>query len=67
MLRGASPVIRRLAKVARRARWTVEATRGDHVRFRSPEGVLVVASQTPSDSRAWLAVRSRLRRAGLKV
>lgn len=66
-MRGCAPEIRQLVRRARRGGWMVELTAGDHVRFRSPAGVVVVSSQTPSDNRTWKAVRARLRRAGLEV
>jgi hypothetical protein len=56
---------RRLAAVAERAGWTVEPTRSGHLRFRGPDGQVVVHSTTSSDWRAARNLRAQLRRAGL--
>ena len=43
--------------------WTVEYTKGGHLRWRHPNGAIVFAASTPSDYRAWANHMSHLRRA----
>jgi hypothetical protein len=46
--------------------WTITRTKNDHLKWRGPEGQLVVSASTPSDHRAITAIRVRLRREGLE-
>lgn len=59
--------MRRLVKAARAEGWTVEPTKGSHVRFVSPRGMQVIASGSVSDQRGIKNLRADLRRAGLKL
>jgi predicted RNA binding protein YcfA (HicA-like mRNA interferase family) len=56
-----------LARIARRAGWTVKQQRGGHVAWRSPSGARVTSSTSPSDRRALYALKRDLRRAGLPL
>ncbi len=49
------------------AGWTVTGTKGGHVKWKSPQGKMVVTSRTPSDHRAMHNARSSLRRLGLDI
>jgi len=57
--------MRKLIDEAEGQAWEVSKTKGSHVRFRSPSGVTVFGSSTPSDHRSIKNIRSKLRRAGL--
>ena len=46
--------------------WRVDMTAGSHWRFKPPVGEIIVTSGSPSDPRAFLNIKSRLRRGGLK-
>jgi hypothetical protein len=61
--------LRRLIRLARQQRWTVERTRNNHCRFRSPNGKIVyIAMAQPTDrQRSIDNSRAQLRRAGLKT
>jgi predicted RNA binding protein YcfA (HicA-like mRNA interferase family) len=59
--------IEKLTQLAEEKGWHVSRTGGQHVQFKSPEGKVVIGSNTPSDRRAGLNLRADLRRAGLEV
>lgn len=40
--------LRKLARTARRAGWTITAARSGHLHWRAPDGRLVVTGTTPS-------------------
>jgi predicted RNA binding protein YcfA (HicA-like mRNA interferase family) len=42
--------------------WLVERTRGGHHRLVAPAGQIVIAAGTPSDPRALMNMRSRIKR-----
>lgn len=58
---------RGLAGQAKDAGWTIEVTDNTHLRWRSPDGKIVISGSSPSDVRAPAALASELRRAGLAV
>jgi predicted RNA binding protein YcfA (HicA-like mRNA interferase family) len=59
---------KQLVKIARRQGWTVEPTRGGHLKLIPPNGgQFVVLASTPSDHRVWKNDRARLRRQGLEI
>ena len=58
---------RTLARAAREARWKITRHGSGHLRWQSPAGVVVTTAATPSDHRAVLNDRARLRRAGLTL
>lgn len=57
--------LEKLARNARRAGWSVELTKGNHVRWTPPEGDFIIGGLT-SSSRGVQNLRARLRRAGLQ-
>lgn len=58
--------IARLRRLAEDCGWTVEHTRGNHLRWLPPDGgSFVISSATPSDHRALLNLRAHLRQRGL--
>jgi len=57
----------RLVKIATTAGWKVDKRKAGHVCFETPDGRKVFTSSTPSDKRAFLNLRSELRRHGLTV
>ena len=59
--------IRSLIRVAKAQGWAVDTTKGNHVRFTSPAGEVVVTSGTPSDHRVVENVKARLKRRGLRL
>ncbi len=56
-----------LAKAAREAGWTIEVTKGNHLRWTSPDGQRVTCAMTPSSHRTRVYVARDLRRAGLDL
>jgi predicted RNA binding protein YcfA (HicA-like mRNA interferase family) len=56
---------RALAKLARRLGWTVSSTRNSHLRWRRPDGHVVITAGSPSDHRGIRNDKVRLRKAGL--
>lgn len=55
-----------LIKRARKAGWTIEPTRGDHLRWNPPGGGMpYFSSATPSDKRAIRNIESGLIKLGL--
>ena len=61
--------VQAIIDVAQAADWTVEMTKGCHIKFVPPmkSQPIIVAATTPSDWRARKNLKSRLRRCGLKV
>lgn len=55
--------LRDLVEWAKALGFEVERTRGSHIRFRRPNTPLVSSSMTPSDHRAYMNTRSKLKRA----
>jgi hypothetical protein len=66
-----APVIpemfRPAAAQVREQGWVIEATGSDHLRWVSPDGVVVTSASTPSDSRALPRQVSRLRQASAVI
>lgn len=56
-----------MIKAAEKAGWTVERTRGGHLRWKSPKGPVVFSASTPSDHRAVKNHVSEMRKAGLNL
>lgn len=56
---------RPLAKIARKAHWSIVMTGKGHLKWTSPEGTVVLTAASPSAAGA-LQDRKKLRRAGLK-
>lgn len=46
--------------------WTIEPTKGGHLRWKPPSGGPIFSSASPSDWRASKKLRAQLRRAGLR-
>jgi predicted RNA binding protein YcfA (HicA-like mRNA interferase family) len=58
--------LRKLARVAKEAGWTITRTRGDHLRWRHPGGATVITPSTPNGgNRSIRNARADLKRAGL--
>lgn len=57
---------RDLIREAKRQGWVVATTGSGHLRLTSPTGHIIVAARTPSDKRATLNLRARLRQRGVK-
>lgn len=55
----------KVAKEARQAGWVIEITKGQHVRWKSPDGVTILVSSLTGSSRSWSNFRSMLRRHGV--
>lgn len=68
-LLGSSKDVEALARIARAQKWQVSHTRGNHVEFLPPDKSQprVITSLTPSDQRQIKNLKSRLRKAGLKL
>lgn len=60
-------MFRILARHAEAAGWSIELTRNNHLRWRSPDGAVVFSALSPSDRRAVRNVEKELRRAGLSI
>jgi hypothetical protein len=58
--------LRDMARTARSRNWTISLRGSGHLKWRSPDGEIVITPSTPSDSRSAKNARARLRRAGLK-
>lgn len=58
--------MRKIARQAKQQGWQVEVTGKSHLRFTSPEGVIVGNSSTPSDYRGQKNFLADLKRAGFK-
>jgi hypothetical protein len=54
------------ARAARRARWSITRTRSGHLRWKAPDGTVIVTASTPSCSAGSRNAIARLRRAGLR-
>lgn len=67
---GASKDIEKVAKAARRQKWTVTVTGGNHIRWLSPNGKDIVISgltgSTGNDA-GWRKSLTQLKRAGLHI
>lgn len=63
---GAHSETEKIARLARRQGWMVEITRGNHVRFTSPSGDIIIASLTGGAS-SHVQFRRRLTKAGLEM
>jgi predicted RNA binding protein YcfA (HicA-like mRNA interferase family) len=64
---GANKETEKMIRKAKSAGWTVEITRGNHLRFLPPDnGPIIIAGLTSSTSGV-LQTRKRLRKAGLCV
>lgn len=62
------PEIKRWWRQAERDGWEVKYTAGSHIRFRAPDGAVVIVSATPSKGhRSLKNCRARLRRAGMAI
>jgi predicted RNA binding protein YcfA (HicA-like mRNA interferase family) len=57
---------RAVARAARRAGWEISRTRSDHLRWRAPDGTVIVTASTPSCPAGSRNAIARLRRAGLR-
>lgn len=58
---------RKLARAARRAGWEISRTRGGHLAWKPPSGMVIYTAATPSGSRSVRNDTAELRRAGLAV
>lgn len=69
LARSSSDQTEKLMRIARDQGWVVEQTKGGHVLFMPADKKFgpIFTSSTPSDWRSEKNLRSRLRRAGLKV
>lgn len=56
---------RSTAKAARKAGWRITLT-SRHLRWRSPDGTVIITAATPSGTRSFANDLANLRRAGLK-
>jgi hypothetical protein len=57
-----------LMKIALKAGWRVELTKGGHYKWIAPNSLdLIYSSSTPSDNRALANLKQDLRRSGLDV
>lgn len=61
---GTSKELKVIIKQAEQQGWEITVSRSCHLKWRSPEGALVVSGLTPSDWRATNNIISRLKRAG---
>ncbi len=67
---GADKEVERVRRIAEKAGWEVTITRGNHIRWRSPDGKSTVISGLTGSMGAnagWVKAKSQLRRAGLAV
>lgn len=55
---------KRLIKDAEKAGWTVEQSRGGHLKWKAPTGKVIFSASTPSDHRAIKNHVSLMRREG---
>ena len=55
-----------LIKKAKKQGWLIEATRGNHLRWVSPDGLVIVSAKTPSDRKSITCTKLDLRRRGFK-
>ena len=55
-----------LIKKAKKQGWVVEPTKGNHLRWISPNGDVVTSSKTPSDRMTIMCTRLDLKRRGYK-
>ena len=58
--------LRALARAAAARGWQISHLGSGHLRWKSPDGAVVVTASTPGDRRTALNERARLRRAGLR-
>jgi predicted RNA binding protein YcfA (HicA-like mRNA interferase family) len=59
---GSKKDVMRVINEVASAGWLVERTRGGHFRLVAPGGQSVIAASTPSDPRALLNMKSRIKR-----
>lgn len=61
--------IKDIVKAAGKQGWTIERTKGNHIKLTPPDPTMsqVILPGTPSDWRSLKNVTSQLRRAGLKI
>lgn len=65
---GMSKDFRKLARQARKQRWEIVKTSGNHFKWIPPDGGdYVVSSNSASDMRAVKGLRASLRKHGLKI
>lgn len=58
---------RQLAVAAIAQGWLVTCSASHHLRWLALDGSIIFSSSTPSDTRSWKNLRSRLRRHGLEI
>lgn len=56
-----------LAKAARKAGWVIDVRGSGHLRWTSPDGLVITSAASPSSNRTSLYVRWKLRHAGLDI
>lgn len=61
------PNQKQLLKALKRQGCLVEHTGSGHIRITLPQGDTIILAHSPSDRRAWLNDRARLRRAGVAL
>ena len=61
-MRGVNKDYSKLARTYRRRGWSVSYTKNSHLRWRGPQGQVVISASTPSDRRSRWHLVARLKR-----
>jgi predicted RNA binding protein YcfA (HicA-like mRNA interferase family) len=64
---GADKELEKAAKQARKAGWEVTITGGNHVKWKSPDGVTAIISGLTGCGPGWIKVRNQLKKSGLHI
>lgn len=65
MALGTDKDIEKIAKAARRQGWQVDITRGNHLRFRSPDGLQTIIGSLSGNVTSNKKLKSQLMKAGV--
>jgi hypothetical protein len=64
---GADKEIEKVAKAARKAKWDVSITGGNHIRWNNPQGETVCISGLTGATPGWIKAKNQLKKAGLHI
>jgi hypothetical protein len=64
---GADKEIEKVAKAARKQKWKVEITGGNHIKWITPDGKVASVSGLTGSTPGWIKAKNQLKKAGLHI